>query len=183
MSSSLILHPGALLSLAELTAARIDGVLIEVGDAFMPPDLPEDAAARAASLARLLPAGHALCDASAAWVHGFGDSPPVRHRVQRVSSRRGRVRMSRHVIVHERRIGQHEVQTVGSVLVTTPLRTLTDLVLSAGDDEESATRLRTVAAAAGDLVPQARSAIAARSRMPGKHAAIARLDRLTSTTR
>lgn len=178
MHPSLFFHPGALLSQPELSSARIDGVLIEVGEGYMPPDLPEDAGARATSLTPLLASGYALCGPSAAWVHGVGDRPPGCHHVQRISRRRSRVRPQRNVILHERVIDAGDVELIGAVPVTTRLRTLTDLVVSASGDEETALWMRALAAAAPGLVPQVRATIAERERMPGKRAALARLAEL-----
>ena len=79
MHPSLLYLPGAPLSLPELTAARIDGLLIEVGDGYMPPDIPEGPAARLASLAPILSPGYAASGPTAAWVHGVGDGPPRCH--------------------------------------------------------------------------------------------------------
>lgn len=179
MHPSLFFHPGALLSQAELSAARIDGVLIEVGECYMPPDLPEDAGARATSLKPILVPGFCLCGPSAAWVHGAGDGPPWRHHLQRIVAHRSRVRTPPAVVLHERSIEPAEVRTIAGIPVTTRLRTLTDLVLGASDDAESDEWMRRFGAAEPELVGQVRDLIAAKGRMPGKRDAIARLDGLS----
>jgi hypothetical protein len=183
---SLFFLPGALLSGPELSAARIDGLLIEVGEGYMPPDLPEDAAARARSLTPLLEPGYALSGPSAAWVHGVGDAPPICHHLQRITPHRPRVERAARVVLHERAIAAIDVELIGGVPVTTLLRTLTDLVLAAGDDPRTAEWMRRLAAAASDLVPTVRQAIESRTRMPGKRAALARiveLERYEDVTR
>lgn len=122
------------LSLAELTAATLDGDLIDVGEAYMPADAVETSALRAVSLSRLVPTTVALTRASAAWVHGAAPTPPVRHSVQRLSGVR--------IHVHEPRLQYRDgpvprdhVVAIGGVSVTIPERTLADLVrdLCGGD--------------------------------------------------
>lgn len=180
MHPSLIFRPGAPLSLPELRSARLDGLLIEVGEGYMPPDLPEDEAARLLSLGPLLAPGYAACGPTAAWVHGVGDLPPNRHHVQRVSDKRARVRPIRNVIVHERRLDDDDIVVIAGVPVTTRLRTMTDLVLSADRDTESARWMRRLARADPWLVPQVREMIEARHRLPGRRAALAALASLTT---
>ena len=52
---TLFLHlPGDRLSRAELCAARLDGDVVEIGEAYAPADLVETAALRIASLAPLV---------------------------------------------------------------------------------------------------------------------------------
>ena len=178
MHPSLFYRPGALLSQPELSAARIDGLLVEVGEGYMPADLPEDAAARATSLSPILVPGFAVCGPSAAWVQGAGDAPPSRHHLQRVSERRPRVTSADHVVIHERRIDSAEVMLIDGIAVTTPVRTLTDLVLGAGRDPETDRWMRCLASAVPELLPVVRRLIAARTRMPGKRAALKRIDDL-----
>lgn len=178
MHPSLFFRPGALLSQAELNSARLDGLLIEVGEAYMPPDLPEDEAARIGSLAPILSPGYAACGPTAAWVHGVGHEPPYCHHVQRVSAKRPRVRPLRGVVVHDRRLGDHDVQFISGAPVTTRLRTLIDLVLAAGRDPEAAEWMRRLARTHPGLVPQVREVIEARQRMPGRRAALTALTSL-----
>lgn len=175
MHPSLFFRPGALLSQPELSAARLDGLLIEVGDGYMPPDVPEDASARIASLAPVLTAGYALSGPTAAWVHGVGDMPPACHHLQRVSAQRSRVHPKPRVVMHDRRLDACDVQTIAGVQVTTPLRTLTDLVLRASRDAEGAQWMHRLARAAPELIPRAREQLESRPRMPGKRAALAAL--------
>lgn len=178
MHPSLFYRPGALLSEAELSAARLDGLLFEVGGGYMLADAPENAAARVAALGPVLTPGYAASGPTAAWMHGIGDAAPLRHHIQRVTSRRQRVATQRNVVVHEIRLDDAEVQVIASALVTTPRRTMADLALRADRDPECAKWLRTTAAAMPELVLPVREHIASRTRMPGKRAAIAVLDPL-----
>jgi len=175
---SLFFRPGALLSQPELGAARIDGVLIEVGEGYMPPDLPEDDAARARSLSPVLVSGYALSGPSAAWVHGAGDAPPIRHHLQRIGAHRPRVERALNVVLHERTTAAGDIELIDDVPVTTRVRTLVDLVLGADADESTAEWMHRLAATAPELVPQVRGILASRHRMPGKRAALARIDEL-----
>jgi hypothetical protein len=172
---TLLYFPGALLSQPELSSARLDGLLIEVGDGYMPPDLPEDAAARVAALEGVLIDGYAASGPTAAWIHGVGETPPSRHHLHRVAVRRQRVHPARGVVLHDTRLGTNDFTIVAGAPVTTPLRTLIDLSLAAGGDSDSARWVYRVAADRPDLVAPARSHIESRHRVPGKRAALALL--------
>ena len=76
------------LSAAELSAARLDGHLVELGEGYIPADAVETTHLRAASLAVLLGATLAATHLSAAWVYGAIDAAPPRHTVQRAVPRR-----------------------------------------------------------------------------------------------
>ncbi|MDP3949857.1 SAM-dependent methyltransferase [Microbacterium sp.] len=172
MDPSLFYRPGALLSQQELGAARLDGLLVEVGEGYMPADLPEDAGARAAAVSPILSPGYAASGPTAAWVHGVGDTPPARHHTQRAVDHRPRIDQRRDVIAHEGRVPHSDLIVIGEIPVTTPLRTLTDLVLTSGRYRECAVWMPEMAAAFPSLVPQVQTLLAARSRMPGKRAAM-----------
>lgn len=172
MDPSLFYRPGALLSQQELSAARLDGLLVEVGEGYMPADMPEDAGARAAALAPILSPGYAASGPTAAWVHGIGDAPPLHHHIQRAVDRRPRVQPRQNVIVHEGQVPSNDLMLVATLPVTTPLRTLTDLVLTSSRYGECALWMRSMAAAYPSLVPLMQALLAARARMPGKRAAL-----------
>ncbi|MGM7665806.1 hypothetical protein [Microbacterium sp. A93] len=178
MYPSLFYRPGALLSPSELSAARLDGLLFEVGDGYIHADLPEDAAARVASLASVLAPGYAASGATAAWVHGFGDAAPLCHHIQRATPRRQRVTPQRNVVVHEIQLAPTDVVTIAGAQVTTLPRTLTDLALRADRDAEGERWLRALGAARPDLLLPVRQQIASRKRMPGKRAAVTALNLL-----
>lgn len=172
MHPSLLFFPGALLSQPELNSARLDGLLIEVGEGFMPPDLPEDPHARIASLRPILMPGYAASGPTAAWVHGSGDAPPLRHHLQRVSPRRRRVHAEPGVILHETLLDASDVELVGAFPVTAPLRTLLDLALTVGSNDAAADWVRSLAHSRPALIPRAIEHLESRPRLPGKHAAL-----------
>lgn len=133
VASVFLYTPGAALSLAELSAARIDGHLVEVGDAYIPADAVETAALRAGSLAALVPGGCAVTHIVAAWIHGAVPSPPARLSVQRTRADRRRVDQSLRIAYRDSLIPPADLVVLGGQPVTTPARTLADLA-RAGDD-------------------------------------------------
>jgi hypothetical protein len=127
MASPFLYFAGERLSLAELSAARLDGHLIEVDAAYMPADTVETSAARAASLAPLLRDLLGATHLSAAWVHGVIADPPVRHTVQRAVPHRIHGVIHRRLHYRDRYLPERDLQRIGGVLVTTPARTVADL--------------------------------------------------------
>lgn len=174
----LFYRPGALLSQPELSAARLDGLVFEVDDAYMPADLPEDAAARAVAVSPLVAPGYAASGPTAAWIHGIGDRSPQRHHIQRLSPQRQRVVPMRKVVVHESRLSPDDVQAINTMRVTTPLRTMTDLAIRSARDAECASWLRACAGPWRDLLRPTLEHIVSRPRMPGKRGAVAALELL-----
>ncbi|MFS0867425.1 type IV toxin-antitoxin system AbiEi family antitoxin [Microbacterium sp. 179-B 1A2 NHS] len=119
--------PGDRLSTAELTAACLDGDLVEIGDAYMPADAVETREMRAASLRTLVRPDRALTHASAAWVHGAIADPPSVHTLQRASPRRNGVPVGSRVRFRDVALPTADVMVVAGVRVTTPVRTLVDV--------------------------------------------------------
>lgn len=130
MASPFLYFAGAPLSQAELTSACLDGHLIGLGEGFIPADMVESAALRAASLSRLVGEALAVTHESAAWVHGRLDDPPARHSVQRAAARRPHHVLSRRAIYRDPLIPAVDLQRLGGVLVSSPTRTLADLARS-----------------------------------------------------
>ncbi len=130
MTRALIYHPGDKLSIAELTAARLDGHLVEVGPAYMPFDTLETASARAQSLARELGAHlqHvALIGSTAAWVHGAAAPPPSALQFQRIGASFARPKTSVKHLWSQAILVAADRELLGDVWVSTPMRTLADL--------------------------------------------------------
>jgi hypothetical protein len=117
---------GDRLSGAELTAARLDGDLVEVGEAFMPADAVETREMRAGSLRAIVGETRAATHASAAWIHGALADPPIVHSVQRASTRRARIPVDVRVHVRDLLLPAADVESIGGILVTTPVRTVVD---------------------------------------------------------
>lgn len=135
MTWPFLLLPGDGLSTAELLAARLDGDVVEVGEAFMPADAVETVELRAASLRPLVPRGLAVTHESAAWVHGALSEPPARHSVQRCGPQRGNHVIDNRVRYRDVRVPQRDILTVAGLAVTTRARTLGDLVRAGFADE------------------------------------------------
>ena len=182
MHPSLFYSPGASLSAAELGAARLDGLVVEIGEGYMPADVPEDAAARMVSIRMLIPDGYAACGPSAAWVLGAGSAPPRRHHAVRTSRRRPRVVPRPDLVLHDVRRADADLLVIAGMPVTTLPRTLRDLAFLAVRDAECARWVHRVVSQAPGIVADVRRSIADQPRLPGKRAALAMLD-ATATTR
>lgn len=122
----------ASLSIAELSAVRLDGDLRECGGAFLALDEPDLPAARAQAVRSLAPDGPLLVEhLSAAWVHGFIPTPPTIGRFAVSMAERGKVKPPLPFQLREVVISAAEVQLIGGVPVTTPERTCLDLLRDA----------------------------------------------------
>ncbi|MFJ6679393.1 SAM-dependent methyltransferase [Microbacterium sp. NPDC091382] len=122
---------GERLSTAELTAARMDGDLVEIGDAFMPADAVETRELRAASFRPVGGPERAVTHASAAWVHGAVPDPPLVHSLQRAGRRRASFPVDARIRFRDVALPSHDVEMISGVAVTTPVRTLIDLIREA----------------------------------------------------
>lgn len=145
MVSPFLYFPGERLSLAELTAACLDGLLTPIGEGFMPADAVETSWMRARSLAPLVGVKWAAVRSSAAWIHGGVGLEPVRHHLQRASAERARPPRVAGVVTHDVRIAPADVATIAGVLVASPERTLVDLARSGDAVEVAAARAWAVA--------------------------------------
>lgn len=140
MSWPFVYIAGDRLSLAELSGARLDGDLVELGDAYMPADAVETSELRAASLRGDIPDVLAVSRATAAWVHGALADAPGRHRVQRVSRLRINHVIDHRLLYRDQVLPADAVERIGGLWVTTPARTLGDLArdLQRGEDVRAA---------------------------------------------
>ena len=134
------------LPLAELSAARLDGEVAALGHGYAPIDVPAGVSARARSLARVLPRRLIADRRTAAWVHGAIERLP-----QRVDAcARTKSRPSALLIfvgsIREVVIDDAEVTRFDSVCVTTPLRTIFDLLREAEFDGDAARVVQRLAA-------------------------------------
>lgn len=162
---------------AELSAARLDGHLVELGEGYVPADAVESPALRAASLRVVLRDVLAATHLTAAWVHGARDEPPARLDVQRASRARLHHVLDRRLTYREMRMEPLHLQRIGGVLVTSPARTLADLTRESvrrgtrpGVEEAIRGLLGAPGAARAAIV-----VLAYQNSVPGKRAAMARL--------
>lgn len=173
MASPFLYFAGSRLSQAELSAACLDGDLVSLGEGFVPADLVETTALRAASLGPMLGTSLAASHLSAAWVFGGIDDPPARHSVQRAVDRRLHHIIDRRLIYHDPAVPAEDLFRVGEILVTTPGRTVADLARMPGADHAPALRSW---ARRDPTVPAAGLRwFAERSRIPHRHRADALL--------
>lgn len=176
MSSRYVYFAGGRLSIAELSAARLDGHLVELGDGYIPADAVETSSLRAASLAELLGETLAATHLSAAWVHGALPEAPARHTVQRASVQRLHHVFGRRILYRELRVDDADLQRLGSVLVTSPQRTLADLSRVRDESYERAARL--LAEAFPGLATTALAWMRAAGALPHKRSALVMLQSL-----
>jgi len=166
------------LSPAELSAARLDGHLVELGDAYIPADAVETRALRAGSLAGLLGDTLAATHLSAAWIHGALHDPPSRHTVQRAVPRRLHQVIGRRVRYRDLCVDPADLLRIGGVPVTSPERTLADL--SRLTDPECIAAARMMADADPALPQRALEWFAAHGALPNKRSALAVLAELAT---
>lgn len=127
-ASRFIYFAGDALSIAELSAASLDGHIVELGEGFMPADAVETPAMRAASLRGLLGTTKAASLLSAAWVWGAIPQPPPRHSAHRAVQHRLHHVLDRRVVLHDVYLEDDARVRLGGVWVSTPLHTLIALV-------------------------------------------------------
>ena len=166
MAWPFLYFPGDRLSTAELTGARLDGDLVEVGEAYMPADAVETRELRAASLRPHVPTAVAVIRESAAGVHGAVPDPPPRHIVQRLSPTRVHVARDPRTIYRDQRIGADAVVRIAGVWVATPARTLGDLVRAAHAGEPVSAHIEALLAWRPQIATEA---LAALERGPSLH--------------
>lgn len=183
MHPAFLYLPGRRLSLAELSAARIDGHVVEIGDAYFPADLVETAEVRASSVASLVRAGTAASGPTAAWIHGAGDAPPPIHHVKRAVDRRLRPHIGARLVFHDTLLAASDWQSIGGTAVSTPVRTMIDLATSLYRDPRVLPWMDRLAQAHPALPREAVLALQALRRVPGSRAGLAALERLAVRTR
>lgn len=141
MASPFLYFVDEKLSAAELSAARMDGHLVELGEAYIPADAVETRELRAGSLRGLLGDTLAATHLTAAWVHGAVHEPPTRHTVQRAVSRRLHRVIDSRLLYRDLTVASDDLVRVGGVWVTSPTRTLADAARVDDDAHQRAVRL------------------------------------------
>lgn len=175
MASPFLYFVGDRLSLAELTAARLDGDVVELGEAYIPADAVETRSLRAGSLTGVLGDTLAATHLSAAWIHGAIPDPPAKHSVQRAVQRRLSRDPARHLVYRDLMVDRRDLATIGGVFVTTTIRTLVDV--SRVDDERHERAARALVDMDEDLADRAIERLNAGS-LPHKRRALALLRRV-----
>lgn len=179
MHPAFLYVPGERLSQSELSAARIDGHVVEVGDAYVPADLIEGPDVRASTIATLVRPGTAASGPTAAWIHGAGDAPPAVHHIRRCVERRIRAVSSSRLVFHDTVVPSSDLQQIGEVLVSTPMRTMLDLATTLHRDPRVLTWMDRLAIVFPEAPEAAGDALRGMSRVPGSRVGSAVLERLS----
>jgi hypothetical protein len=178
MPSPFLYYADDRLSAAELSAARLDGHLVELGDAYIPADAIETSALRAGSLRGILGDVLAATHVTAAWIHGAVHDPPARHTVQRAVSRRLHAVIGLRLVYRDPAVELDDLLLHGEVWVTTPARTLADLVRV--DDDAHRRAAHALARTLPEACPEAIDWLETHRGVPHKHQGLALLRRWSS---
>lgn len=172
------------LPLAELCAARIDGELFRIDDAWAPVDEPDLPSLRAAAVAHRAPRALIVERFSAAWVHGALDAAP--ETAQFCVPHRARVAVvtARASTVREVAIGDDEITVFAGVACTTAVRTAYDVLRDPTSDDETAESVvaRMIADRAG-FASVVRERLTGANRLPHRRLALERLGRAETAVR
>ncbi|MDQ0240705.1 type IV toxin-antitoxin system AbiEi family antitoxin [Arthrobacter bambusae] len=172
---------------AELQSMATDGVLTPLYEkSFTPSGLDVTPRLRARAAALVVPdrirrkviAGRM----TAAWIYGCADAPErlsllvdAKHRISSLRSARG-------CILHEVRLGQLDVVSIGGLLVTSPLRTAVDVALHVEASRAlPALRMLLSRDELGVRLRLLTLAVEASTRVPHKKAALRKLAALART--
>lgn len=177
MHPALFYLPGDRLAQPELSAARLDGHVVELGEGYIPADLVEGPEVRAAGLRSLIMPGMAASGPSAAWIHGAGDGPPSPHHARRAVARRLRPAVSARLIFHDVLLAPGDLTQIAGLSVSTPLRTMIDLILGIHRDPASATWAAALAELTPGLIAAAANEVRTLHRVPGTRAALTWIER------
>ena len=171
-----VLFPTAEFSLAELSAARLDGELVAVDDGFTPVDEPSTLALRLQSLAPLLGPRLIVERQSALWVHGFRPFPPTTHQVCVRAGARWRVHGSARLTIREVVMADSDVISVYGAPVTSMLRTAVDIARSSPTlSVVEHAQLAALLQSAGASLAECRELLDRSRHLPHKARALARL--------
>ena len=126
MTSS-VKFPGDAWSIAELSAAALDGEMVALGEGYVPTDAPETPWLRARSLAPALAPAMAATHAVAAWIWGVLAGCPTVLTVQRATEQRVNVYPRARMVYRDGFVGDDDLVWFGDVAVTSVDRTVADL--------------------------------------------------------
>ncbi len=178
---AVLFHAGEFFSAVELQGMTLDGLVRRVyRETYRRTDCPEDAALRARAAANALPVALrgrvALARQCAAWVYGCAPPPPLLSVVTDHRRRTTAVPAFGATTMHQVALGPFDVNLVGGVPVTTPLRTALDIAVH-GPESTAVDILAALDAAPGLECPLrlVEAALAGTRRVPGKARALARL--------
>ncbi|BBE22664.1 hypothetical protein MN0502_15470 [Arthrobacter sp. MN05-02] len=176
-----LFHAGDIFTSAELQAMRLDGLVrLVIGDSYLRSDFREDAATRSQAAAHSVPSSLrprvALGRTCAAWIYGCAPRPVLISLVTDHRRRTTALPPFTPAVLHQVALGPFDVNLVGGVSVTTPLRTALDIAVH-GEDADAVGILRSIGTARELACPLrlVEAALVNTSRVPGKTRALARL--------
>lgn len=176
-----LFHAGEIFTSAELQAMRLDGLVrLVIGDSYLRSDFREDPAARSQAAARSVPSSIrprvALGRSCAAWIYGCAPPPVLISLVTDHRRRTTALPPFTPAVMHQVALGPFDVNLVGGVSVTTPLRTALDIAVH-GEDGDAVPILRAIGRATHLDCPLrlVEAALMNTSRVPGKTRALTRL--------
>ncbi len=165
------------LSIAELCAARLDGELHRIGDAWVPIDEPDLPAFRAQVVAKAASRSLVVERMSAAWVHGALHAPPRPAQFCVPMAARIAVISDPTLEVREVRLTPSEIETIGGIRCTTPVRTAFDLLRDMTTmDSVVITVVAAMLQQSNTLDRLVRDRLVSAARLPHKARALSRLD-------
>ncbi|MFF2369471.1 hypothetical protein [Agromyces sp. NPDC058110] len=172
------------LSIAELCAARIDGDLFALADAWAPIDEPDLPALRALAVAHGARRDLIVERMSAAWVHGACVSLPRRAQFCVPADARISIISDPGIVVREVRLSDDEVTLIGGVRCTTVVRTAFDLLRDpTTDDLEAIDAVAMLLTEHPALEAEVRERLDTTTRVPFTARASSRLDRASDARR
>ncbi|WP_104179549.1 hypothetical protein [Arthrobacter sp. B0490] len=176
-----IFHAGEIFSSAELQGMRLDGLVhLVIGNSYLRSDFREDPATRAQAAVRSIPRSIrprvALGRSCAAWVYGCAPPPALISLVTDHRRRTTALPPFTPAVMHQVALGPFDVNLVGGVSVTTPLRTALDIAVH-GEERDAVPILRAIGRSAelGCPLRLVEAALVNTSRVPGKARALMRL--------
>lgn len=175
-----LLHAGEIFTSAELQSMRLEGLVrLVIGDSYLRSDFRENPVTRSRAAARCVPeslrARVALGRSCAAWIYGCAPVPAVVSLVTDHRRRTTALPPFTAAVMHQVSLGPFDVNLVGGVSVTTPLRTALDIAVHG--DRTAVTVLRAIDRAPDLACPLrlVEAALLNASRVPGKARALTRL--------
>ncbi|WP_156891285.1 hypothetical protein [Agromyces subbeticus] len=167
------------LALAELCAARIDGELVVIDEAWAPVDEPDLPSLRASAIGLRAPRTLVIERFSAAWVHDAIPAPP--HVAQFCVSRTSRVAVisAPRLVIREVSISDADIIDFRHARCTTVARTGFDLLREPGHADPRPERVvAELCARQPLLIDELRARFAGAVRMPHRALALERLARI-----
>ncbi len=175
-----LFHAGEVFTSAELQSMRLEGLVrLVIGGSYLRSDFQENPATRSQAAARSVP--HpirqrvALGRSCAAWIYGCAPAPALISLVTDHRRRTTALPPFTPAVMHQVSLGPFDVNLVGGVSVTTPLRTALDIAVHG--DRSAVAVLRAIGRAPelGCPLRLVEAALINTSRVPGKARALTRL--------